>query len=43
MLEGGNEERALARYNAGSPTSETGRRYAARVLEIRDRIKEAVR
>jgi len=43
MMEGGDEVRTLARYNAGSPTSETGRRYAARVLAIRDRIKETVR
>lgn len=42
-INGGDVERALSQYNTGSPTGETGKRYADRVLEIYERLKEATR
>ena len=43
ILNGGDVERALSQYNTGSPTSDTGKRYAAHVLEIYERLKEKTR
>ena len=43
LLEGGDVERALSRYNTGRPDSETGARYAAQVLKIYERLKGAVK
>lgn len=38
---GGDEVKALAAYNAGTPDSPAGRTYAGVVLKIRDRLKGA--